>query len=153
RRMGVRFQFGARVVGLDCVGARLVGATVAGAEGGWRRIEADHYVAALPVEQMRPLCTEAMKNADPRLAGLDHLSTEWMTGVQFFLDVPLPVVPGHLVLAGSPWAVTAISQAQFWPRTDLGRFGDGRVRGVLSAIIANWQAVGTHVRKPAQDCT
>jgi uncharacterized protein with NAD-binding domain and iron-sulfur cluster len=107
----------------------------------------------MPVERMRPLVTDAMKNADPRLAGLGALETEWMTGAQFFLDVPLPVVPGHLVLASSPWAVTAISQAQFWPRTDLRQFGNGRVRGVLSAIIANWQAVGTYVRKRAVDCT
>jgi uncharacterized protein with NAD-binding domain and iron-sulfur cluster len=153
RRLGVAFELGARAVGIDCVGKRITGVTVEAAGGARTRVEADHYVAALPVERMRPLVTEAMKDADPRLAGLAELATEWMTGVQFFLDVPLPVVPGHIVLADSPWAVTAISQAQFWPRTDLRAFGDGRVRGVLSAIIANWQAVGTHVRKRAIDCS
>jgi uncharacterized protein with NAD-binding domain and iron-sulfur cluster len=49
--------------------------------------------------------------------------------------------------------VTAISQAQFWPRTDLRQFGDGRVRGVLSTIIANWDTPGTFVRKPASACS
>jgi uncharacterized protein with NAD-binding domain and iron-sulfur cluster len=153
RRMGVAFEYGARAVGIDCAGKRVTGVTVAGAGGEQRRVEADHYVAALPVERIRPLVTDALLDADPRLAGLRELHTEWMTGAQFFLDVPLPIVPGHLVLADSPWAITAISQAQFWPRTDLRRFGDGRVRGVLSTIIANWEAVGAHVRKRALDCT
>ena len=65
-----------------------------------------------------------------------------MTGVQFFLRRPTPVVPGHVVLVDSPWAVTAVSQGQFWPRTDLARFGDGQVRDVLSAIISNWDVPG-----------
>jgi uncharacterized protein with NAD-binding domain and iron-sulfur cluster len=153
RRLGVAFEFGARAVGIDCAGKRITGVTVEAPGGARTRVLADHYVAALPVERMRPLVTDAMKDADARLAGLAELATEWMTGAQFFLDVPLPVVPGHVVLADSPWAVTAISQAQFWPRTDLRGFGDGRVRGVLSAIVANWDAVGTHVRKRAADCT
>ncbi|HZJ52899.1 MAG TPA: FAD-dependent oxidoreductase [Myxococcaceae bacterium] len=152
RRLGVAFHFGARVVGIDSDGARVAGVTVVTPRGPVR-VTADHYVAALPVERMRPLVTEAMKGVDPGLGGLDQLATEWMTGVQFFLDVPLPIVSGHVVLADSPWAVTAISQAQFWPRTDLRRFGDGRVRGVLSAIIANWDAPGTYVGKPARECS
>jgi len=152
RHLGVRFCFGARATAIDCAGRRVQGVTVETADGP-RRIEADHYVAALPVERMRPLVTDAMRAADPRLGGLAELATEWMTGAQLFLDVPLPVVRGHLVLADSPWALTAISQAQFWPRTDLRRFGDGRVRGVLSAIIANWDAPGTFVGKPAARCS
>jgi 15-cis-phytoene desaturase len=152
QRLGVRFNFGTRVSGIECTGARVTGVTVETPRGP-RRIEADHYVGALPVERMRPLVTDAMATADPGLAGLGELATEWMTGAQFFLDIPFPVVPGHVVLAASPWAVTAISQAQFWPRTDLRTFGDGRVRGVLSAIVANWEAPGTFVRKPAAECT
>jgi uncharacterized protein with NAD-binding domain and iron-sulfur cluster len=117
------------------------------------QIVADHYVGALPVERMRPLLTDDMKTADPRLAGLDALATEWMTGAQFFLDRPLPIVRGHVVLADAPWAVTAIAQSQFWPRTQLAEFGDGRTREVLSAIIANWDLPGTYVRKPARECS
>ena len=151
-QLGVRFEYGARVARLDCAGGRIDGVWLETPEGS-RRVEADHYVAALPVERMRPLVSGAMRAAAPSLRGLGHLSTEWMTGAQFFLDVPLPVVPGHVVLASSPWAVTAISQAQFWPGTDLRAFGAGNVRGVLSAIISNWNVEGTHVRKPARACT
>lgn len=152
RRLGVRFRFGARAAAIACDGRRVTGVDV-DTPAGRQRVQADHYVAALPVERMRPLVSDALADADPRLAGLDHLATEWMTGAQFFLDVPLPVVPGHVVLVDSPWALTAVSQAQFWPRTDLREFGDGRVRGVLSAIIANWDEPGTYVAKPARACT
>jgi uncharacterized protein with NAD-binding domain and iron-sulfur cluster len=151
-RLGVRLCYGARAVGFGCQGNRITHVDLESPEGP-RRIEADHYMAALPVERMRPLVSDAMKAADPRLAGLDHLATEWMTGAQFFLSRPLPIVPGHIVLVDSPWAVTVVSQTQFWPSTDLRDFGDGRVREVLSAIIANWDAPGTFVGKPARDCT
>ncbi|HXT99364.1 MAG TPA: FAD-dependent oxidoreductase [Polyangia bacterium] len=151
RGQGVRFVFRARAVHFHCEGGRIAHVDVETPEG-LRRVEADHYVGALPVERMRPLMTDAMKEADPQLAGLDHLATEWMTGAQFFLNRSLPVVPGHIVLVDSPWAVTAVSQAQFWPRTDLRAFGDGRVRGVLSAIISNWDVPGAFVGKPARDC-
>jgi uncharacterized protein with NAD-binding domain and iron-sulfur cluster len=124
-----------------------------GMEQGVERVEADHYVAALPVERMQALLSPALEDADSRLARIRRLTTEWMTGAQFFLDRPLSIVRGHVVLVDSPWSLTAVSQAQFWPRTDLGRFGDGRVRGVLSVIIANWNLPGSHIRKPATDCS
>ncbi len=152
RRRGVKLRWGARVAGISCVDARVSHVSITTTEGP-ERVEADHYIAALPVERMRLLVTEQMKVIDPRFADLDELATEWMTGVQFFLDIPLPIVPGHVVLVDAPWAVTAISQAQFWPRTHLGRFGNGRVRGVLSTIIANWEVPGTHVKKPAVACS
>jgi uncharacterized protein with NAD-binding domain and iron-sulfur cluster len=150
--LGVHFHFGARLTAIECSGNRLIGGVIETANGA-ERVEADYYVAALPVERMRPLVTEQILAADPRLAGLAKLETAWMTGAQFFLDVPLDVVRGHVVLVDSPWAVTAISQSQFWPRTDLRKFGNGRVRCVLSAIIANWEASGTYVRKPALACS
>jgi 15-cis-phytoene desaturase len=152
RRLGVRICFRHRARGLGCEGNRITHVDLETPEGPLR-VEADHYVGALPVERMRPLVSDAMREADPRLGGLAHLATEWMTGAQFFLDRPLPIVEGHIVLVDSPWAVTAVSQAQFWPRTDLAAFGDGRVRGVLSVIIANWDAPGTFVGKPARDCS
>ena len=126
---------------------------------GWRRrnvrdrIEADYYVAAVPVERMAALASADMQEADPAFATLDRLHTEWMNGIQFFLDREVPLVNGHLALVDAPWALTAIAQKQFWPRTDLARFGDGRVREVLSVIISNWDVPGTFVRKPARECS
>ena len=152
RKRGVRFHWGARVEKIETAKGRVSGVWLDTGEG-QKRIEADYYVAALLVERMRTLVSDALQELEPRLAYLDKLATEWMTGAQFFLDVPLPIVPGHLALVDSPWAITAISQAQFWPRTDLRKFGNGRVRGILSAIIANWTEPGMRVRKPALECT
>jgi uncharacterized protein with NAD-binding domain and iron-sulfur cluster len=151
-RLGVAFRWRSPVTGIDCQGRRVASVTIAGPAGP-EQVVADHYLAAVPVERMQPLVSDAMRAADPQLARLGALTTEWMTGAQFFLDRDLPVVAGHVVLVDAPWAVTAISQPQFWSGTDLRRFGDGRVRGVLSAIIANWQLPGSYVRKPAADCT
>ena len=111
RGRGVDVRLGAPVEALHLAGGRLAGATVAGS-----RIEADHYVAALPVEVMRLLASPPLRAAEPRLKGLDRLVTRWMNGVLFYLDRDVPLVNGHAIYIDSEWALTSISQKQFWPR-------------------------------------
>ena len=67
---GARLRLGAAVEGVHCAGGRITGITVAGA-GRRETVQADHYVAALPVEQRRLLLSPALRAADPRLARLD----------------------------------------------------------------------------------
>jgi uncharacterized protein with NAD-binding domain and iron-sulfur cluster len=148
RGRGVEVRLGAPVEALHLAGGRLAGATVAG-----ERVEADHYVAALPVEVMRLLASPSLRAAEPRLNGLDHLVTRWMNGVQFYLDRDVPLVNGHAIYIDSEWSLTSISQKQFWPRVDLPRRGDGRVRGVLSIDVSEWQRPGRRTGKVAQLCT
>ena len=76
-----------------------------------------------------------------------------MNGVLFYLDRDLPIVAGHAIYIDSEWALTSISQAQFWPRVDLSRRGDGRVKGVLSVDVSEWQRPGRRTGKVAQRCT
>jgi 15-cis-phytoene desaturase len=151
-RLGVRFRLGARATRLHLRDGRLTGVRVEGPQGE-RDVVADHYVAAVPVERMVPLVSPAVLEADPSLAHLHRLHTEWMSGLQFFLSQPVPIVHGHLALVDSPWALTAIAQQQFWPHTDLAGFGDGRVRDVLSVVVADWDAPGRFVKKPARACS
>ncbi len=92
-------------------------------------VTADYYVAALPVEVMRMLAGPPLRALEPRLAALDRLVTRWMNGVLFYLDRDVPLVHGHAIYVDSEWALTSISQAQFWTRRDLERYGDGRVEG------------------------
>ena len=148
-RLGVRFEFGAAATRLHSSDGRI--SSVELQDG--RHIRADHYIAAIPVERMAALADDSLKTLDPSLARLDRLHTEWMNGIQFFLDRKMPLVNGHLALVDAPWALTAIAQKQFWPNTDLGRFGDGRTRDVLSVVISNWDAPGMFVGKPARACT
>ena len=54
----------------------------------------------------------------------------------------MPIVHGHTIYIDSEWALTSISQAQFWPDVDLGRYGDGTVQGILSVDVSDWDTPG-----------
>ncbi|MFD4292274.1 FAD-dependent oxidoreductase [Rhodococcus sp. NPDC058505] len=153
RGMGVRFEMGSRVVALDVDGGRITGATAADAAGNRSRVEADWYVLAVPVERAVDLLTPQLLAADPALAGLRELAVDWMVGIQYFLRRPTPIVDGHVAYLGSPWALTSISQAQFWPGDFAARYGDGTVHDCLSVDISNWDAPGILFGKTAKQCT
>jgi uncharacterized protein with NAD-binding domain and iron-sulfur cluster len=141
RAWGVRFHPGQDVVGVDLDGGRVRRA--------WRAdgsaIEADWFVLAVPIEQLVGLVSPELAEADPqmaRLRGLDTGSlTAWMSGAQFFLREAVPMLRGHVFYPDSDWALTSISQAQFWAsrgRPVERHYGDGSVKGVLSIDISDW---------------
>jgi 15-cis-phytoene desaturase len=138
---------------LDAAAGRLRGVVVRDAAGE-RTLTADHYIVALPVEVVAPLVTPDIERAAPSLASLHTLRVGWMNGLQLFLDRPFPVVHGHVAYEDTAWALTSVSQAQFWRAVDLTKFGDGRTREVFEVIISDWDAPGTEVvRKPARECS
>jgi 15-cis-phytoene desaturase len=149
QKLGVAFSPGTQVTGIETEGDRVTGIAV---DGG-APIEADYYIAALPVEVMTQLLTNDLKRAAPSLANLDKLQTRWMNGIQFYLSQDVLVVNGHAIYLDSPWALTSISQRQFWTKVDFSQLGNGAVRGILSVDISEWQAAGVVYGKPAQDCT
>jgi uncharacterized protein with NAD-binding domain and iron-sulfur cluster len=152
RALGVALKDGCEVAGIDCRDGRIQGATVQG-PGGPERVQADHYVAALPVERLRLLLSPALRAAEPRLAALPRLVVRWMNGVLFYLDRDVPLQHGHAIFIDSEWALTAISQAQFWPGVDLRGRGDGRVEGILSIDVSEWERPGRRSGKVAMACT
>ena len=149
QKLGVAFHPGTRVAAIQTEGARVTGVAV---EGG-PPIEADFYIAALPVEIMASLLTDDLRRAAPSIANLDKLQTRWMNGIQFYLAQDVPVINGHAIYLDSPWALTSISQRQFWTNVDFSQFGSGAVRGILSVDVSEWQAPGVLYGKPAQECT
>ncbi|WHT16904.1 FAD-dependent oxidoreductase [Crossiella sp. CA-258035] len=151
RSLGVRFETGT-AERLHCAGGRITGVTVRTAAGS-TQVSADHYVSAVPVERALPLWGPEVLAADPRLRLVGELRTEWMNGVMFYLRRKLPLVHGHVSYVDTPWALTSVSQAQFWRGGDLTRYGDGSVRDCLSTIISNWDAPGIVHHKPARFCT
>jgi uncharacterized protein with NAD-binding domain and iron-sulfur cluster len=153
RRLGVDLRLSAPVLGIHFAGGRLTGVTVGRTDGSQETITADHYIAALPVEQFRLLVTPAMRQADPQLARIDRLVTRWMNGIMFYLDVDTPLVHGHAIHIDSAWALTSISQRQFWTDTDLEHHGDGRVEGILSVDISEWERPGPRTGKAAAKCS
>ncbi len=75
-----------------------------------------------------------------------------MNGIQFYLRNDVPIGRGHQLYLDSPWALTSISQSQFWTDVDMSRFGDGNIRGVISVDISDWSTPGLN-GKPARDCS
>jgi 15-cis-phytoene desaturase len=151
-KLGVAIHCGRSVAVIETDGKRVTGATLTGADGR-ATVTADFYIAALPVEVMASLMTPELKRAAPPLANLDKLQTRWMNGIQFFLARDEPLAHGHVIYLDSPWALTSISQRQFWTGVDLSQYGDGSVRGILSVDISDWEAPGVLFGKPAKDCS
>jgi len=139
---GVTLRLGAPVEGLLVRDGRIASATVGG-----EAVTADFYVAALPVEIMRGLLSPELRRAEPRLNGLDRLVTRWMNGIMLYLRDDLPLVRGHAIYLDSEWALTSISQRQFWRGVSL------PVGGVLSIDISEWQRAGRVTGKVAARCT
>lgn len=150
-QLGVDLRLGARIDSIECDGERCTGVQVT-EDGQTRTVDADHYIAALPVEAIKPLLTPELLEAAPQLAGVHNLETRWMNGIQYFLDQDVPLVRGHGIFLDSPWAITTISQAQFWENYDWSGIGDGRVDGIISVCVSDWDTEG-HNGKKAKHCT
>jgi uncharacterized protein with NAD-binding domain and iron-sulfur cluster len=153
RGQGVEYQLNTRVRSIEMDGGVVRGVTVEH-DRKVSEVHADYYVSALPIEVMATIVTDQVIRADPGLANIFPLSqnTAWMNGIQFYLDDDAPIGHGHQIYLDSPWALTSLSQAQFWPDVDLGRFGDGNIRGVISVDISDWETPGLN-GKPARACT
>ena len=86
----------------------------------------------------------AVIQADPTLTGTIELSNDvsWMTGVQFYLNEVVDLNKGHIIFSDSPWAITAISQSQFWKNFPMNTFADGKSKTVLSCDVSDWDQEG-----------
>jgi uncharacterized protein with NAD-binding domain and iron-sulfur cluster len=117
-------------------------------------VEGDYFIAALPVEQMAQLLSPDLLAGDPSLANLTELTeyVEWMNGIQFYLTDDVPIAHGHTSYIDTPWALTSISQPQFWRGYPLTNYGDGQVRGLLSVCISDWDVTGLN-GKEARHCS
>ena len=152
KQQGVAFSSGVTITAIEASPAGVTG-VAALQDGQPLTITADYYIAAMPVEIMSGLVAGSLKTFAPALAGLSNLKVRWMNGIQFYLAKDVPVAPGHTLYADSPWALTSISQNQFWRDVPLSRFGGGKVGGLLSVDISEWETPGILVHKPAMQCS
>jgi uncharacterized protein with NAD-binding domain and iron-sulfur cluster len=152
RALGVELHVNVDVVGIDCRAGRIEGVTVE-RDGSRAVVAADHYVAALPVEQLVKLVSPDLAAAEPGLGRLRLLRTRWTNAIVFYLREDVPVVAGHTIYADSDWALSSISQRQFWPRVDFSRLGHGNVQGVLSVDICDWERPSQRTGKVASMCS
>jgi 15-cis-phytoene desaturase len=149
---GVDFHSGTTIQAMHANEAGITSVT-AETNGQPREFTADYYISALPVEVMTPLVNDAIKSLAPSLANLDKLRTAWMNGIQFYLAKDVPLEFGHSLYADSPWALTSISQRQFWSSVNLTEFGNGNVGGILSVDISDWGTPGILYGKTAMECS
>ncbi|MCC3777105.1 FAD-dependent oxidoreductase [Streptomyces sp. UNOB3_S3] len=154
RSLGVVFHTGWAVRELRLEGGRIAEAVLEDAGGAQRSVTADHFVSAMPVEHARRTWNEQVRAADPRLARCDRLKTDWMTGIQFYLTEPTPIIHGHINHIDTPWSITSVSQAQYWRGRDFrADYGDGTVADCLSVDVSEWDRPGILYGKPAKRCT
>ncbi len=152
KSLGVDLQGNSVVRSIELDGSR-IGRVLIDRGGTVSPITADYYVSALPIEIMSGLVTAGIKSAAPSLSNLDKLQTRWMNGIQFYLKNDVPLVHGHSNYLDSPWALTSVSQRQFWAGVDFAGLGGGNVGGILSVVISEWNAPGIVYGKPATSCT
>lgn len=150
---GVQYFHGHEVQGIQCQNGKITAATVKTPEGVTKQVQADYYISAMPVERMAALLNDDLLKADPSLANLSALAndTAWMTGIQFFLNKDVKLNKGHTIYTDSPWALTSISQLQFWTDYTIEDRGNGKVRGVFSVDISDWFTTGLNGKK-ASEC-
>ena len=150
---GVKYHYDSKATSVTFDGSRIRAATIQSG-GSTRTVEGDYFVFALPIEDVIDLITPDMIAAEPALGHLSALDdiTEWMNGIQLYLKEDVPIAHGHTIYVDSPWALTSISQAQFWEHIDLRALGDGEVRGIVSIDISEWSQPGLN-GKTARQCT
>jgi geranylgeranyl pyrophosphate synthase/uncharacterized protein with NAD-binding domain and iron-sulfur cluster len=150
---GVRYVKRARIEEILCHNGRITGVAVS-QQGKRAVVTGDYYIAALPIERIAPLLSAGVLAADPELVKLRALAAnvEWMNGVQFYLNRNLPTAHGHVIHIDTEWALTSISQLQFWRDVPPGVFRDSDVHSVLSVDVSDWTAPGSRGRA-AIDCS
>jgi uncharacterized protein with NAD-binding domain and iron-sulfur cluster len=150
---GVAYHLNSKVAGVSFDGQRVRSASIARA-GSTIPVTGDYFIFAMPVEDVIDIITPEMQKADPALSNLFKLDdiTEWMNGIQIYLNEDVPIAPGHSIYVDSPWALTSISQGQYWKQFSLSGYGDGTVRGIISVDISEWSEPGLY-GKAAKDCS
>ncbi|HYH57897.1 MAG TPA: FAD-dependent oxidoreductase [Thermoleophilaceae bacterium] len=154
RKLGVRFHVGQTVEALAMQDGSVESARVRDRRGRRRAIEADWFVCAMPAERARRLWSRKVLRRDPSLELMDELYVDWMNGIQFYLSKPLEIVRGHMTFIDAPWALTALTQAQFWADRDFpADYGDGGQLDCFSIDVSDWDTPGIVYGKKAKRCT
>lgn len=136
---------GASAMQVNMEGDRVKSVTV-NHQGQLTEVTGDYYIMAMPVERASTLINKGMIAIDARLEYIKQLapSVAWMNGIQFYLTEDVQLNQGHILCSDTEWALTCISQVQFWKDYDITTKGDGRVKGVLSVDISDWFSPGKY---------
>ena len=153
---GVNYYLGHEVTKIEMNGAAVGCVHVKDDKGQHIQTRADYYIMAVPVEVAATIVKESpgMVEADAVLGYLGDLadSVSWMNGIQYYLNQEVNISQGHVIYSDSEWALTSISQTQFWKNPDLSKCYNGKVKCIVSVDVSDWK--NTPFRgKLAKDCT
>lgn len=155
RSQGVTYNLEHKLVGIQCNDTAIASVTIESSSG-QEEVQGDYYVFAIPPVNLAPFINDTstgLKNLDPTLASIPKLTSEWMNGIQFYLNENVKLSPGHSIYLANPWSLTSISEPQFWAADFPATWGDGLVKGLISTIVSDFNAEGVFVKKQAKDCT
>ena len=113
----------------------------------------------MPIGRLIPLIDDDIAQACRQLSVVRSglaTSTSWMVGAQFFLRRDVRLCTGHVLYLDSPWALTSISQRQFWSRNGkvlADEYGRGDLGGIISVDISDWDAIAPRLGRTAKECT
>jgi uncharacterized protein with NAD-binding domain and iron-sulfur cluster len=140
RNMGIKYQFDHTAKQFIMKNGKVESVVVIDSEGKELQLFADYFILATPIEKAAKIINEDMIKADPALASIEKLakSVSWMNGIQYYLNEDVVINKGHVIFSDSEWAVTSISQVQFWKDYDLSKRFNGKVKGVLSVDVSDW---------------
>lgn len=118
--------------------------------------EGDFYIAAVPLEGMQAILINsnpAIINHAPSLKILMSriLKTNWMSGIMYYLHQDETMNVGHVVYLDSAWALTSISQNQFWKKKINSYGNDTSIMGCVSVIISDFFRKSPRTGKTAQE--
>jgi len=152
--LGLEYNFEHSVTAITMEGEDIKSVSISH-QGESFEVEADYFIFAVPVDRFAPLITDDMIKVDPTLKTIIPLSDNvaWMNGAQFYLNKDIKITHGHSIFVDTPWALTAVSQAQFWKDFPMDEFGDGEVKGIISVDISEWNQPGTFNKKKASECS
>lgn len=153
RTMGVRFVTGYGLASYELSGGKVSAVHVTNGTDTYRHTS-DWFVSAMPVDKATAFLGGAMGAKDPSFANLNRLQTDWMVGIQYYLKKKVKLTKGHITFIDAPWALTALTQGDFWDSRDFARdYGDGVAVDCLSVDISNWDAKGILYGKTAKECS
>ncbi len=152
RRLGANVLLNSPVADLDVRAGRVRAVLLA--DG--RRLEADHFILALPFPAYRRLARTPGLSAHLPDPDAQSLRLEWSNGLQVFLkDLP-PGLPAHCtpgvlsIHLDSPWAFVSVVQGPgFWRGVEMAP----GTRYVLSATWSEAGVPGVATGKPMTACT
>jgi uncharacterized protein with NAD-binding domain and iron-sulfur cluster len=144
KTLNVAYHKDAQVVKVDLENGQVAGVWYVDKDGSLLKVKGDYYVFAVPVEVMAELVTPEMISIDTTLAYIKNLAndTSWMNGIQFYLNTEVNLTHGHVIFIDSPWAITAISQIPFWKDFDISKYGNGKVKSIISVDVSDWDTPG-----------